>query len=65
MTRTDVDVRHYIGGLGGRDVPASVVEKMFLELLAIKEGKRNVNTEWIDVKEDAMRLRQVTRYARD
>lgn len=65
LTRTDVDVRHYIGGLGGRDVPASVVEKMFLELLAIKEGKRNINTEWIDVKEDAMRLRQVTRYARD
>lgn len=59
LTRTDVDVRHYIGGLGGRDIPVGTVRKMFAELLEIKEGTRSENTEWIDVKDNAMELRQV------
>ena len=61
LTRTDVDVRHYIGGLGGRDIPIGNVEKMFNELLEIKAGSRTENTEWIDVKDNAMELRQVTK----
>lgn len=59
LTRTDVDVRHYIGGLGGRDIPVETVEKMFNELFEIRAGSRKDNTEWIDVKENAMELRQV------
>lgn len=59
LTRTDVDVRHYIGGLGGRDIPVETVEKMFNELFEIRAGSRKENTEWIDVKENAMELRQV------
>lgn len=65
LTRTEVDVRHYIGGLGGRDVPAAIVEKMFRELLAIRRGESDSNTEWIDVREDAMNIRQVMKYVRD
>ena len=59
LTRTNADVRHYIGGLGGRDIPAETVVKMFDELLEIKAGTREETTEWIDVKDNAMELRQV------
>lgn len=65
LTRTETDVRHYIGGLGGRDVPAAVIRKMFQELLDIQAGRLDNNTEWIDVKEDAMSIRQVMKYVRD
>ena len=65
LTRTNVDLRHFIGGLGGRDVPAVNVERMFNELLEIKAGTRTENTEWIDLKEGAMEIRQVTKYVRD
>ena len=65
LTRTDVELRHYIGGLGGRDIPAVNVEKMFNELLEIKAGTRTDNTEWIDLKNDPMEIRQVTKHVRD
>ena len=35
------------------------IEKMFHELLDIKAGVSNENTEWIDVKDNAMEIRQV------
>lgn len=59
LTGVYTDIRHYIGGLGGRDIPVKNVEKMFNELLEIKEGKRESNTEWIDVKDNAMELREL------
>jgi pyruvate ferredoxin oxidoreductase alpha subunit len=34
------DIRHYIGGLGGRDVTTENIEKIYNELLEISEGKR-------------------------
>jgi pyruvate/2-oxoacid:ferredoxin oxidoreductase alpha subunit len=55
----DIDTRQYIGGLGGRDVPQSTIEKIFNELLEIKERKRDKHTIWIDVKENAMEIRKV------
>jgi len=63
MRDADCDIRHYVGGLGGRDVTTASIEKIFNELLEIKEGKRKDHTEWIDVKENAMDLRQVLKNA--
>ncbi|OAA83598.1 transketolase C-terminal domain-containing protein [Clostridium ljungdahlii] len=65
MKAADCDIRHYVGGLGGRDVTVDTIEKIFNELLEIKEGKRKDHTEWIDVKENAMDIRQVEKNARD
>lgn len=65
MKAEDCDIRHYVGGLGGRDVTVDTIEKIFNELLEIKEGKRKDHTEWIDVKENAMDIRQVEKNARN
>lgn len=54
-----VDIRSYIGGLGGRDVTVENIEKIYNELLEIKEGNREEHTGWIDVKENPMEIRQV------
>ena len=59
MKDKDCDIRHYVGGLGGRDVTAVNIEKIFNELLEIKEGNRKEHTQWIDVKENALDIRQV------
>lgn len=59
------DFRHYVGGLGGRDVPAFNIEKIYNELLEINAGTRTEHTEWIDLKADPMNIRQVTKYVRD
>jgi pyruvate ferredoxin oxidoreductase alpha subunit len=55
----DIDIRDYVGGLGGRDVPETTIEKIFTELLEINEGKRSDHTSWIDVKDNAMDIREV------
>lgn len=55
------DIRSYIGGLGGRDVSADTIERIFNELLEIKAGNRKNNTQWIDTKENPMEMRQVTK----
>lgn len=55
----ECDVRHYVGGLGGRDVTTKNIEKIFNELLEIKEGTRDQHTEWIDLKENPTEIRQV------
>ncbi|MBV7273677.1 pyruvate ferredoxin oxidoreductase [Clostridiaceae bacterium UIB06] len=65
MKAVDCDIRHYVGGLGGRDVTADNIEKIFNELLEIKKGKRKDHTQWIDVKENAMDIRQVEKNARN
>lgn len=57
----DTDVRSYIGGLGGRDIEEANIEKIFKELLEIYRGERKENTSWIDVKENPMDIRQVTK----
>ncbi|MGB4438414.1 MAG: pyruvate ferredoxin oxidoreductase [Sedimentibacter sp.] len=59
MRNEDCDIRHYVGGLGGRDVTVINIEKMFNELLEIKKGERETHTEWIDLKENPMDIRQV------
>jgi len=59
MRNEDCDIRHYVGGLGGRDVTVVNIEKMFNELLEIKKGERKTHTEWIDLKENPMDIRQV------
>ncbi|MGD9568744.1 MAG: pyruvate ferredoxin oxidoreductase [Sedimentibacter sp.] len=61
MVNEGCDIRHYVGGLGGRDVTIDNIEKMYNELLEIKEGKRETHTEWIDLKENPMDIRQVVK----
>ncbi len=61
MNKENCDIRHYVGGLGGRDVTIDNIEKIYNELLEIKEGKREIHTEWIDLKEDPMDIRQVAK----
>lgn len=53
------DIRHYVGGLGGRDVTVENIEKIYNELLEIKDDKREDHTEWIDLKENPMEIRRV------
>lgn len=59
MKDINCDIRNYTGGLGGRDVSPDNIEKIFNELLEISQGIREKHTEWIDVKENAMDIRQV------
>lgn len=59
MINKNCDIRHYVGGLGGRDVTIDNIEKIYNELLEIFEGKREKHTEWIDLKENPMDIRQV------
>ncbi len=61
MMNEGSDIRHYVGGLGGRDVTIDNIEKIYNELLEIYEGKRETHTEWIDLKENPMDLRQVVK----
>lgn len=61
MNSENCDIRHYVGGLGGRDVTIDNIEKIYNELLEIKEGKRERHTEWIDLKENPMDIRQVAK----
>lgn len=55
----DIDIRGYVGGLGGRDVPETTMEKIITELTEINEGKRFDHTGWIDVRDNAMDIREV------
>lgn len=61
MMNEGCDIRHYVGGLGGRDVTIDNIEKIYNELLDIKERKSETHTEWIDLKENPMDLRQVVK----
>lgn len=59
------DVRSYIGGLGGRDISEGTIEKIFEELMNISQNKELNSTNWIDLKENPMDIRQVTRIVQD
>ncbi|MBG0765396.1 MAG: pyruvate ferredoxin oxidoreductase, partial [Tissierellales bacterium] len=59
MRGQDSDIRHYVGGLGGRDVTVANIEKIYNELLNIYNGKTDNHTEWIDLKDNPMDIRQV------
>lgn len=61
MHNENCDIRHYVGGLGGRDVTIDNIEKIYNELLEINEGKREEHTEWIDLKANSMDIRQVVK----
>jgi len=52
-----VKVKGFVAGLGGRDIPATTVHRVF-DMLLNKKGL-DLNTEWLDVKENAMFLREV------
>ncbi|MCF6096918.1 pyruvate ferredoxin oxidoreductase [Thermovorax subterraneus] len=54
-------VAGFVGGLGGRDLAPHVIEKAFRNLIDIKEGKIEMRqgSKWIDVREDAMKIREV------
>ncbi len=54
---TNCDVRSYIGGLAGRDISNHAFEKIFMELMEIKDGTRKEHSQWFDVKADPMNLR--------
>lgn len=49
----------FIGGLGGRDVSTMTIEKIFRQLQDIAAGSTESYTQWIDVREDAMQIREV------
>ena len=61
MIDENSDIRHYVGGLGGRDVTAANLEKIYNELLEISEGTRAEHTEWIDLKENPLDIRKVVK----
>jgi pyruvate ferredoxin oxidoreductase alpha subunit len=52
-------VHDYIGGLGGRDITEETIEKIFLELLRIADGKQDRPLKaWIDTRPEAMEIRK-------
>jgi pyruvate ferredoxin oxidoreductase alpha subunit len=54
-----VDIRQFAGGLGGRDVTEKTVTTIYEQLLAISAGEEKSHTHWIDVKDNAMTIREV------
>ncbi len=62
LKKSNCDVRSYIGGLGGRDISEDTIESIFDELLSIAEGVRKSHTQWIDLRKDALSIREVTEY---
>lgn len=58
----NIDIRHFVGGLGGRDVTADKIAKIYDELLDIYAEKRKEHTEWIDLKEHPLEIRQVIKH---
>lgn len=56
---TDRQVLPFIGGLGGRDVPPFIVQKVFDRLLDVASGKKAEGDTWIDIKGDPMNMREV------
>ncbi|MHC1787072.1 MAG: pyruvate ferredoxin oxidoreductase [Christensenellales bacterium] len=55
------EVYHYVGGIGGRDVRVETLEKIYDELLALGSGTSKQHTEWIDVKDNALEMREVVK----
>lgn len=51
------DIRSYIGGLAGRDISNHSFEKIFKELLAVRNGEICFHNQWFDLKENPMDIR--------
>ena len=52
-------IKSYIAGLGGRDVSMMTIENVFDDLASGKESDRPI---WIDVDQNAMKIREVEMY---
>lgn len=59
LADTKANVQSYIGGLAGRDISNHSFEKIFADLIEIKEGHKEKSEQWFDVKGDPMKLREV------
>lgn len=59
MKGEPVDIRSFVGGLGGRDVTEVTITSIYEELLALNQGSTKSHTHWIDTKENAMAIREV------
>lgn len=59
MYGMNASIHSYIGGLAGRDISDHTFQRIFNELMEIAEGKRETATQWFDVKENAMNIREV------
>lgn len=49
----------FIGGLGGRDVSDMTLHRLYSQMIDISKGSTGTYTQWIDVRDDAMQLREV------
>lgn len=59
-TDAGTKIKGFVAGLGGRDVPEATFEKAF-DMLAAENF--STQTEWLDVKENALFLREVAAHA--
>jgi pyruvate ferredoxin oxidoreductase alpha subunit len=57
LEKSDAIVKSYIGGLGGRDVSEETIRKVFMDIM--DDDSKNESLVWIDLKENAMDIRQV------
>lgn len=48
-----------VGGLAGRDISDSTFRRIFAELIAVYNGESDHVTQWFDLKDDPMSLREV------
>lgn len=53
------DVRGFVGGIAGRDISEGTIEKIFDELLMVRDDPGFKHTEWPDLKDEPMLAREV------
>lgn len=56
---SDTTILSFIGGLGGRDVSPMTLHTIYNQLFDVKHGSLDSYTQWIDVRSDAMQMREV------
>ncbi len=59
LYQTNVNVQSFIGGIAGRDISNHSFERIFEDLLAVKDGKKAEVRQWFDVCDDPMSVREV------
>jgi pyruvate ferredoxin oxidoreductase alpha subunit len=60
LRNNETQIFNYIAGLGGRDVSEMTIEKIFTELMQIKEGSLpKPRKNWIDTRENALDIRMM------
>jgi pyruvate ferredoxin oxidoreductase alpha subunit len=59
LYQTDVNVQSFIGGIAGRDISNHSFERIFGDLLAVKDGTKTEVRQWFDVCDDPMSVREV------